>query len=322
MSEPLIAALAQRLDCSPEEAEVALYQLIAHWQQQLQQTGQVVIPGLGGFYRTAQGLRFEPAGALAQAVNYRFAGLESVTIEPTEAQPYSKVEVIAPEVPEETETPESVQAPAPEAPASLPETPEPEPAAAETPLLSQVEPATHRLSATPPPRPPRIHLHEERARKLPLWIPAALVIVALGAIGIWWLLSMRPTSPASPTPTLSPETTTTAIPPETTSVATAPQADTAQPTSPPPSTPMRDGYALIVGSTTNRAEAEQMAERFRQRLAGQGLSVEIITAPANGTTRYRIAVGRYTSAEEALTAKQQLGSLVPADAWVLRLLTN
>lgn len=341
MPEPLIVALAQRLACSPEEAEAALYQLVARWQQQLQQSGQVVIPGLGGFYQTAQGLRFEPAGALAQAVNYRFAGLESVTIEPAEEQAYRKTEVVPPEVPEETALAEDIEATTPEVfPPSeaLLQTSEPESTAVSPnledtltspateppqPIPEAVKPATaHRpVETSPPPRPPRIHLHEERTRKLPLWIPAALVVVILGAIGVWWLLSMRPTSPVSSPPIASPPAST-AMPAETTTVATTPQTDTVQPSPTLPEAPTRGNYALVIGSTTNRAVAEQMAEQFRQRLAGQGLAIEIVTAPANGTTRYRIVVGQYPSAEAALAAKERLGDLVPTDAWVLRLSTN
>ncbi len=353
MPASLIDQLAERLGCTPEAAEAALRQYVARLQEQLAQEGQAILPGLGHLIRSEEGLRFEPDASLAQAVNHRFAGLEPVTVEPPSPQAYRKTEVVLPEgeeseTSEETETAEEAstspfyevkpEAPHTEAPPSeaeeaasaaeeeapaapIPE-PEPEP---EAPAES-AEPTPSPEPSLRPPRPPRFRVEEERRRGLPVWVPAALLIVTLGAVAVWFLLFSRPSEPEVVPPASSQTEVQPAIPPETTIAAATPAADTAAETPPstseappPPAPPVVGNYALIVGSVTSQAAAERIAERFRRTLSERGLPVTIVAATTGGTTRYRVAVGRYSSPEEALAAKRQLGDVLPPDAWVLRL---
>ncbi|SHK03227.1 SPOR domain-containing protein [Rhodothermus profundi] len=351
MSEPLINQLAERLGCAPEAAEAALRQLVAQLQQQLEQEGQTSLPGLGHLIRSEEGLRFEPDAALAQAVNHRFAGLEPVTVEPPAAQSYRKTEVIPPE----ESTSEEVAAPTSpfyevEGPAESQETPAEEAAPEEPPheaeaqptpspeVTSEAEPEPTPTEAAPepppasppepplrPPRPPRIRVEEERRRGLPIWVPAALLVVMLGAVAVWFLLFSRPSEPEVPPPAPPQTETERLAPPETTVAALPPPVDTAvaEPETPtteaPPARPPTGSYALIVGSVTSQAAAERLADRYRRALANQDLPVTVVATPMNGTTRYRVAVGRYGSPEEALAAKRQLSNVLPPDAWVLRL---
>jgi len=354
MSASLIQRLAERLGCTPEAAELALRQYIARLQEQLAQDGRASLPGLGHLVRSEEGLRFDPDVSLAQAVNHRFAGLEPVIVEPPSAQAYRKTEVVLPESEEseateeteaaeeaatspfyevEPETPQT-KAPLPEAEeaasaaeeeASATPTPEPEPAPEPEASTEVAEPTPPPEPSLRPPRPPRFRVEEERRRGLPVWVPAALLIVVLGAVAVWFLLFSRPSEPevappASPQAEVQPTT-----PPETTAAAATPAADTAAETStptaeapPPPAPPAPGDYALIVGSVTSQATAERIAERFRRTLSERGLPVTIVATSTDGTTRYRVAVGRYSSPEEALAAKRQLGDALPPDAWVFR----
>ncbi|MDQ7041389.1 MAG: SPOR domain-containing protein [Rhodothermus sp.] len=340
MPEALINRLAERLGCSPEAAATALRQFVEQLHQQLEQAGQATVAGLGRFIRTEQGLQFEPDTSLAQAVNHRFAGLEPVTVEPPAAQPYRKTEVVPPEEePTEKASPfyevtgeQEAEPASPEATAQ-----ETEPAAEEHQTEPASEPApidTPQPAPQPdepplrPPRPPRIRVEEHRRRGLPVWIPAALLIVVFGVVAVWLLFFSQP-SPREAVPPAPVRAETEQSPaPETTATATAtpavtdtvsaatetPPAETSAPAAPPTS-----NYALIVGSVTSQRAAEQLAARFRRTLSEHGLPVTIVTVTNNGTTRYRVAVGRYRSTEEALTAKRQLGEVLPPDAWVLRL---
>lgn len=330
MSEPLIHQLAERLGCSPEAAEAALRQLVSQVHHQLKQVGQATLPGLGRLIRSAEGLRFEADASLSQAVNHRFAGLEPVTVEPPSAQTYRKTELVPPE--ESTEGAKAEEAPA--VPPFYEATPpEKQPPSREPETSIKAESESEQFATAEPeepaspvsserslkaPRPPRIRVEEARRRGLAVWIPATLLIVVLGAVAIWFLIFSRPAAPEIEPPALSPSEEERATPLDTT--ATALPADTAtQATITPPTIPSAAGnYTLIVGSVTSQAAAQQIAERFRRTLAEQGLSVTIV-ATSNGTIRYRIAVGRYTSPEEALAAKRQLGQALPPDAWVLRL---
>ncbi len=343
MSEALINRLAERLGCSPEAAATALCQFVEQLHQQLEQEGEAAVAGLGRFIRTEQGLQFEPDTSLAQAVNHRFAGLEPVTVEPPATQPYRKTEVVPPE-----EEPAEKASPFYEVTGEQ-ETQETEPASPEA-ITQETEPATEEHHPEPasepepvidtpqsapqpdepplrPPRPPRIRVEEDRRRGLPVWIPAALLIVVFGVVAVWLLFFSQP-SPREAVPPApvraeteespAPETTTAAAPAVTDTVSAttaAPPAETSAPVPPPPT----NNYALIVGSVTSQRAAEQLAARFRRTLSAQGLPVTIVTVTSNGITRYRVAVGRYSSPEEALAAKRQLGEVLPPDAWVLRL---
>ncbi|BBM69835.1 SPOR domain-containing protein [Rhodothermus marinus] len=359
MPASLIQQLAERLGCTPEAAEAALRQYVARIQEQLEREGRASLPGLGLLVRSEEGLRFEPDASLAQAVNHRFAGLEPVVVEPPSAQAYRKTEVVPPEgeeteaskeletaeevstspfyevepetprveVPPPTESPEEVEEAASaveEAPTTPPPEPEPEPEPEASAESAEPTPPSPEPSLRPP-RPPRFRVEEERRRGLPVWVPAALLIVVLGAVAVWFLLFSRPSEPEVVPPAPSQAEVQPTAPAETTAAAATPAADTAAETStptveapPPPAPPAPGDYALIVGSVTSQTAAERIAERFRRALAERGLPVTIVATTTGGTTRYRVAVGRYGSPEEALAAKRQLGNVLPPDAWVFR----
>ena len=80
MSDSVVERVADRLEIQPEQTDQVLRTLAQLIKKQSARDGQVRVPGLGVFQQTTDTLVFEPEAALAEAVNGRYAGLESVPL--------------------------------------------------------------------------------------------------------------------------------------------------------------------------------------------------------------------------------------------------
>jgi hypothetical protein len=97
--------------------------------------------------------------------------------------------------------------------------------------------------------------------------------------------------------------------PETPAEQPAPPAERAS----PDRIPGGDGnYAWIVGSSSSRAEAERVLQRYTRA----GVPGELVEATLDGRTYYRIAIGRFRTPEAAEAARQQLPDFAPPDMWI------
>src|SRR5690554_3341605 len=121
MSSSVLSRLSARLHTSPEETEQLLFALVDQIRRQVKEEGSAIVPGLGVFRQFNGNLVFEPAETLSIAVNYRFAGLEPVLLNPSShSQFYRKREVLV-EVPDSDKP--QLETPAPLEP-SLPDDPD------------------------------------------------------------------------------------------------------------------------------------------------------------------------------------------------------
>lgn len=76
-----------------------------------------------------------------------------------------------------------------------------------------------------------------------------------------------------------------------------------------------EGYTLIVGSTLVESDALNSIQKYRRL----GLPAAILAYESGGTTRYRLAVGLYESAARADQARQDLTDSLPDGTWVRRI---
>jgi hypothetical protein len=81
------------------------------------------------------------------------------------------------------------------------------------------------------------------------------------------------------------------------------------------------GWTWIVASRTTLPEAEEVANTYLE-LYRQGLRVDVLAGQSNGVTRYRIAVGQYSSRPLAESDRARLGAMLPSDAWLLQIEPN
>jgi len=77
-------------------------------------------------------------------------------------------------------------------------------------------------------------------------------------------------------------------------------------------------WTIIVGSHTDEASAETVAVSFRTRLADRSVPVDVRVTTENETSRYRVAVGQYSSRDAAEQARERLASQLPDAAWLLQ----
>ncbi len=80
MSDSVVARVADRLEIQPEQTDRVLRTLAQLIKKQSAREGRVRVPGLGVFEQSAEALVFEPDAALAEAVNVRYASLETVPL--------------------------------------------------------------------------------------------------------------------------------------------------------------------------------------------------------------------------------------------------
>jgi cell division protein FtsN/Tfp pilus assembly protein PilN len=77
------------------------------------------------------------------------------------------------------------------------------------------------------------------------------------------------------------------------------------------------GWAVIVASLAQNADAETVAQRYRDRLATSDYSVQVRHSPENG--RYRVTVGDFSSFGDARSVLREMNGALPEDAWVLEI---
>jgi hypothetical protein len=78
----------------------------------------------------------------------------------------------------------------------------------------------------------------------------------------------------------------------------------------------RGGYTVIVASEKQRVLAERTARRYRQTLRAHALPVDVLVGEAEGTPRYRVAVGQAETSEKAQALHERLAADLPSDAWI------
>lgn len=162
-----------------------------------------------------------------------------------------------------------------------------------------------------------------------VWIGVGVVVLVAAAAVAYFIIT--PTLPTED-PRLT-EQAETQVPADTaaTAAADASAVDTtasaalAEPAAPDvESTPLRSaegidasagGFTIIVYSETSRGGAADVAERYRD----DGFRTSVLEYQENGTTRYRVGVGQFSTLDEAAEARDRLaGGEVPEDAWVRR----
>lgn len=331
MASDLYDVLADALDLSADEAKQALQSFLDDVTARVHAGESVTIGGVGTFSRQDDTVRFTPDPALAEAVNYRNADLEPLTIvEPSEPPP-GPPEAPADEPMEPADAwPDADDAagePTDEPVDVVPDlsdewtedvTDEDDeiPAAEEPPA-----PASSPAAAAP-------NEGASRGQVIGLVASIALLLLAVGYV----LMTQNVFTGSDPRPA-------TESPPDTMMAAAAP-ADTAgqdtaasppppapdQPSPPPAEPPSIDratgGWTIVVASRTRPREAQNVLETYRQRFRGDAVPVDILTGETNGQLRYRVAVGQYPSRPAALTARQQLEDRLPTDAWPLEIQPN
>ena len=194
-------------------------------------------------------------------------------------------------------------------------------------------------SADLPPKPhlPRqVHTREEpRRRSVLLWILLVAAVIVIGS-GLYYFFGPPSQTTTSDTPPTAAEQT---PPPAADTLEDASADTTGEITTPveePPATSLqetpaetpsalridvsRGGYTLVVGSSTQRATAETLAERFRQRFSGQSLPVDVLVGETtDGVTRYRVVVGQVETSQEAVALKNRHAANLPEGTWAINI---
>jgi hypothetical protein len=79
------------------------------------------------------------------------------------------------------------------------------------------------------------------------------------------------------------------------------------------------GWTIVVSSQETRSAAESVAQTYRERLRGSDLPVSVLPSTVDGTTRYRVAVGQFSSEAQVRTARERHSDSLPGGAWPLQL---
>lgn len=75
------------------------------------------------------------------------------------------------------------------------------------------------------------------------------------------------------------------------------------------------GYTLIVGRSSSLDDADNQIRRY----SSLGLPLAIVEYEDNGITRFRLAVGRYDTIDDAQQDMQNLDSQLPGGTWIRRI---
>lgn len=75
-------------------------------------------------------------------------------------------------------------------------------------------------------------------------------------------------------------------------------------------------WTVVVASVLESADAEETAQRFRERLDDESYPIQIQQSPENG--RYRVGIGRFASVQNALSVLQDMNGTLPEGAWLLK----
>ncbi len=239
----------------------------------------------------------------------------------------------------------------------LAEDAEPSFPAEETPPFAPVEPPAQppaeqpveqpqAAARTPRPAQPRHRVQhgpnrvaQEQDRPVAPWIVGAVAVIVVGAVA-WLLFRPAPLDPVEQPLVIPPDTEAVAGNLDTADAALPGLEDvedtTAAPVGPPPDQPepaepadegtplrsaagidvARGGYTIVVTSAPSQAAAERAAARYSE----MGYRTGVISSASGGTTRHRVAVGQFSSLEEADASRTELqGGDLPQDAWIMRI---
>ncbi|HHP7236821.1 SPOR domain-containing protein [Longibacter sp.] len=75
------------------------------------------------------------------------------------------------------------------------------------------------------------------------------------------------------------------------------------------------GFTIAVASRPSQSGAEAMVDQFRRNLSDTDYPVDIVSATADGTTRYRVGVGQFSTRAEANRVRGELQNRLPDGAW-------
>lgn len=269
--------LANRLDISEERAQSLMETMLRELRRRAE-LDSVRLPELGTFREEDGTLTFEPSSSLRRLVNHQYEGLSA----------------------EDFSVPESAEAPS----------------------LATSEPASEEEMSEAAAVPAAEPEPASRGSTVDSFTLISLVLAFLFVLGVGWFVLDR-TDVLSPGPSDSPPVaseqapdesapgaasdTAGSQPPDTASVkSTGTQAD--QDTT--ASTPRN--WIIVVASRSSRAAADAAADEYKSRFD----SVEVIAGTANDRTWYRVAVGRYASAEAAKRTLNEQASKLPPGAWL------
>lgn len=84
-------------------------------------------------------------------------------------------------------------------------------------------------------------------------------------------------------------------------------------------TPAEGGWTIVVGSRTERAAAQSLADKYRSVFADQNLPVDVIPGTVENSTRYRVGVGQFGSRSDVQNFLETADQQLPEGAWPLSL---
>lgn len=84
--------------------------------------------------------------------------------------------------------------------------------------------------------------------------------------------------------------------------------------------PAEGGWTLVVASRTTEQEAESIRTQYADALQAANVPVDVLPSEgSDGTTRYRVVVGQFSSQEAVRSLQDEYSAVVPSDAWPLAL---
>lgn len=177
--------------------------------------------------------------------------------------------------------------------------------------------------------------HERQSRRRIVWFAIPMIVIV--ALGSWFVIGLLVDSSQQDAPPPEridrslederPDATESLVADSTAAAAETDSMEDDSATAPAPpdepdedparsgasAVPEADGnYAWIVGSSPDRAAAEQMLGRY----TNAGMPGELVEAVVNDRTVYRVAIGRYESVEAANAGRDALPSFAPEDMWI------
>lgn len=84
--------------------------------------------------------------------------------------------------------------------------------------------------------------------------------------------------------------------------------------------PAEGGWTLVVASRTTEQEAESIRAQYANALQSANVPIDVLPSTgSDGTTRYRVVVGQFSSQEAVRNLQDEYSTVVPSDAWPLAL---
>jgi len=78
-----------------------------------------------------------------------------------------------------------------------------------------------------------------------------------------------------------------------------------------------DAWSIVVASMRKEANAQTLLDKYRERF--EGLPVDVVEAELDRGRRLRVIIGRFSSREDAKSARHRRADALPPDAWLLHL---